>query len=136
MDSDQNLRIVKESQIALAEHNVEFKSIDSKLGSINSSLQTLISKLDSLQNQLNTTATQVVEIQTWKKVMSLDEKLDNVVEHSRVLAVLDEKLKDYDKVKSTVEDLKQGQTKFTVYVSIAAFAISIVSTVLIKILVH
>lgn len=136
MNSDPNIRVLRDSQIALAEHAVEFKSLDNKLSAINISLQTLINKLDSLQNQLNVTSSKVLEIETWKKVTGLDEKLETITDHSKTLAVLNEKLKDYDHLKSVVDGLQQGQTRFTVYVSVAVFVVSIASTVLVKILFH
>ena len=99
----------KESMIARAETQGELKIIERQLVGIELILQKMHEKLDILS--------------------------DTVASTNLRLAVLDEKLKDYDNIKKSIAELQDSKTRMTVVFSIGAFVISVITSALIK-LVH
>lgn len=99
----------KESMIARAETQGELKVIERQLVGIELILQKMHGKLDILS--------------------------DTIASTNLRLAVLDEKLKDYDNIKKSIADLQDSKTRMTVVFSIGAFVISAITSLLIK-LVH
>lgn len=98
-----------ESMIARAETQGELKVIERQLVGIELILQKMHGKLDILSETIASTNLR--------------------------LAVLDEKLKDYDNIKKSIADLQDSKTRMTVVFSIGAFVISAITSLLIK-LVH
>jgi vacuolar-type H+-ATPase subunit E/Vma4 len=98
----------KESIFARAETQSELKLIEKQLVGIDNILQKLLDKLDALSDTVNATTLR--------------------------LAVLDEKLKDYDNIKKSITDLQDSKTKITIFFSVGAFIISAITSVIIKLI--